>query len=307
MAYEKNKAKNGFRGRTGRPGDRQGNRPGPGARSFGRGDAARRTADPDKRRVERPESGEKEINENMVVGRNAVKELLASGRDIDKIYVQSGEREGSIIQLIGEAAGRKIPLAEVDRAKLDKMSGFARHQGIVAFAAEQNYSTLDDMLTLAAERGEAPLVVIADGILDPQNLGSLIRVAECTGAHGVLIPKRRAVGLTALVGRASAGAIEHLPVARVPNVTAAIEDLKERGFWIFAADMGGTPYYDSDFSGPVAIVLGSEGEGISRLVREKCDFVTSIPLHGKVQSMNVSTAAAVILAEAARQRDLKKE
>ena len=302
MAYDKNKPKNGFRVRNTRPGDR------PGARPFGRGDAARRsTADPDKRRAERPENGEKEINENLVVGRNAVKELLASGRDIDKIYVQNGEREGSIIQLIGEAAARKIPLAEVDRSKLDRISGFARHQGIVAFAAEQNYSTLDDMLALAAERGEAPLLVIADGILDPQNLGSLIRVAECTGAHGVLIPKRRAVGLTALVGRASAGAIEHLPVARVSNVTASIEDLKGRGFWIFAADMGGTPYYDSDFSGPVAIVLGSEGEGISRLAREKCDFVTSIPLHGKVQSMNVSTAAAVILAEAARQRDLKKE
>ena len=303
MAYEKK--------RTGKDGaNRQGNRKpyrgNPGKPGFNRAGAPKRPAHVEKRDV-RPETPEKEINENMVVGRNAVRELLASGRDIDKIYVQKGEREGSIIQLIGEASARKLPIAEVDRTKLDQMSGYARHQGIVAFAAEQNYATVDDMLALAEERGEAPLLVIADGILDPQNLGSLIRVAECTGAHGVLIPKRRAVGLTALVGRASAGAIEHLPVARVPNVTAAIEDLKQKGFWIFAADMGGTPYYASDFSGPVAIVLGSEGEGISRLVREKCDFVTSIPLHGKVQSMNVSTAAAVILAEAARQRDLKKE
>ena len=302
MAYEKNGRNNGggYRKNNARPGQR------PGAKPFPRrGDSPRRPEPADRQR--RPEPAEKEINENMVVGRNAVRELLAGGRDIDKIYVQKGELEGSILQLIGEASARKIPLAEVDRTKLDQMSGYARHQGIVAFAAEQNYKTVDDMLSLAAERGETPLVVIADGILDPQNLGSLIRVAECTGAHGVIIPKRRAVGLTALVGRASAGAIEYLPVARVPNVTAAIEDLKARGFWIFAADMDGTPYYKTDFSGPVAIVLGSEGEGISRLVREKCDFVTSIPLHGQVQSMNVSTAAAVILAEAARQRDLKKE
>ena len=303
MAYEKNGQKNGggYRQKNARQGQRPGAKPYP-----RRGDSPRRPEAAD-RRERRPEPVEKEINENMVVGRNAVRELLAGGRDIDKIYVQKGELEGSILQLIGEASARKIPLAEVDRTKLDQMSGYARHQGIVAFAAEQNYKTVDDMTALAAERGEAPMIVIADGILDPQNLGSLIRVAECTGAHGVIIPKRRAVGLTALVGRASAGAIEYLPVARVPNVTAAIEDLKARGFWIFAADMDGTPYYKTDFSGPVAIVLGSEGEGISRLAREKCDFVTSIPLHGQVQSMNVSTAAAVILAEAARQRDLKKE
>ena len=303
MAYEKRRSGKDGAAQKGnrRPYRGQGGKP-----AYPRDGAPRRQTPPD-RRDERQEPREKEINENMVVGRNAVRELLASGRDIDKIYVQKGEREGSIIQLIGEATARKLPIAEVDRAKLDQMSGYARHQGIVAFAAEQNYATLDDMLSLAAERGEAPLLVLADGILDPQNLGSLIRVAECTGAHGVLIPKRRAVGLTALVGRASAGAIEHLSVARVPNIASAIEELKEKGFWIFAADMGGTPYYESDFSGPVAIVLGSEGEGISRLVRERCDFVTSIPLHGKVQSMNVSTAAAVILAEAARQRDLKKE
>lgn len=303
MAYKKQRAgrDGGIRGKKTYPGERPGAKP-----SAGRGNAPRRPLPLDGVRV-RPETKEREINENMVVGRNAVRELLAGERDVDKIYIQKGEREGSILQLIGEAAARKIPLAEVDRAKLDQMSGYARHQGIVAFAAEQNYKTVDDMLALAAERGEEPLLVLADGILDPQNLGSLIRVAECTGAHGVLIPKRRAVGLTALVGRASAGAVEHLPVARVPNVTSAIEDLKKRGFWIFAADMGGTPYYQSDFSGRAAIVFGSEGEGISRLVREKCDFVTSIPLHGQVQSMNVSTAAAVILAEAARQRDLKKE
>ena len=301
MAYEKNRQKNGggFRQKTARQGGRPGARPFPGT--------SPRRPDPTDRRERSSDAPEREINENMVVGRNAVRELLAGGRDVDQIYIQKGELEGSILQLIGEASARKIPIAEVERTKLDQMSRYARHQGIVAFAAEQNYKTVDDMLSLAAERGEAPLLVLADGILDPQNLGSLIRVAECTGAHGVIIPKRRAVGLTALVGRASAGAIEYLPVARVTNITTAIEDLKERGFWIFAADMDGTPYYQTDFSGPAAIVLGSEGEGISRLVREKCDFVTSIPLHGQVQSMNVSTAAAVILAEAARQRELKKE
>ena len=165
-------------------------------------------------------------------------------------------------------------------------------------------NSMDDMLALAAERGEKPLVVLADGIEDPRNLGALLRVAECTGAHGVIVPKRRAVGLTALVAKTSAGAISHLPVARVTNLSVAIEDLKERGFWVYAADMDGKAYYETDLSGAVALVLGSEGEGVSRLVKEKCDFVVSIPLYGRVNSMNVTSAAAVILAEAARQRHL---
>ena len=245
-----------------------------------------------------------ESAESRIFGRNAVRELLASGRDIDKIYVSGGEREGSILRLIGEARERRIPIVECDRRRLDLLAAGGVHQGIVAVAAEVPYASIDDMLSLAEERGEKPLLVLADGIEDPRNLGALLRVAECAGAHGVIVPKRRAVGLTALVAKTSAGAISHLPVARVTNLAAAIEELKERGFWIYAADMDGDAYYDTDLSGSVALVLGSEGEGVSRLVKEKCDFTVSIPLYGRVNSMNVTSAAAVILSEAARQRHI---
>lgn len=241
-------------------------------------------------------------NEGVISGRNAVKELLSSGRDIDKIFVARGDREGSIVVLVSEALSRKIPLIEVDRKKLDALCGHNRHQGVVAFAAERSYASIDDMLALAAERGEAPLLVIADGIEDPHNLGALMRCAECAGAHGLIIPKRRSVGLTSVVAKASAGAIEHLPIARVTNLASTIDELKEKGFWLYAADMDGAPHYKTDLRGAAAIVLGSEGFGISRLVKEKCDFVVSIPLYGRVNSMNVSAAAAVILCEAARQR-----
>lgn len=241
---------------------------------------------------------------NLIFGRNAVRELLASGRDIDKIYLQRGEREGSVLRLIGEASARRIPMIELERRKLDELAAGGSHQGIIAVAAEHDYRTVEDMLALADERGEKPLIVIADGILDPQNLGALIRVAECAGAHGIIIPKRRAVGLTALVSKTSAGAIEYLPIARVTNLATTIEELKERGFWIYAADMDGAPYYETDLRASAAIVLGGEGEGVSRLVKEKCDFVVSIPLHGRVSSMNVTSAAAVLLCEAAKQRSL---
>ena len=241
---------------------------------------------------------------NLIFGRNAVRELLASGRDVDKIYLQKGEREGSVLRLIGEASARRIPMIELEKRKLDELAAGGAHQGIIAVAAEHDYRTVEDMLALAEERGEKPLLVIADGILDPQNLGALIRVAECAGAHGIIIPKRRAVGLTALVSKTSAGAIEYLPIARVTNLATTIEELKEKGFWIYAADMDGAPYFETDLRGAAAIVLGGEGEGVSRLVKEKCDFIVSIPLHGRVSSMNVTSAAAVVLCEAARQRSL---
>jgi len=242
------------------------------------------------------------INESVVSGRNAVKELLSSGRDIDKIYVQRGEREGSVRMLVGKANERKIPVIEVERAKLDAMSGGAFHQGIVASVAEQNYSTLDEIIEYAESLGEKPFVVVCDGVEDPHNLGAIIRSAECSGVHGVIIPKRRAVGLTPVVMKSSAGALEHMRVARVTNLPTLVDELKERGFWVYAADMGGEKYSEIDYSGSVALVLGSEGFGISRLVKEKCDFTASIPLYGKVNSMNVSCAAAVILTEIARQR-----
>jgi 23S rRNA (guanosine2251-2'-O)-methyltransferase len=242
-----------------------------------------------------------EINEGLVIGRNAVRELLKSGRAIDKIFVQRGDREGSIVVLVAEATQRHIPLVEVDKAKLDKMTGFATHQGIVAMAAEKEYCSVDDILKIAEERGEKPFIVIADGITDPHNLGALIRCAEGVGAHGLVIPKRRAVGLTPVVTRSSCGAIEHLAIAKVTNLASTIEDLKEKGVWIFAAEAGGDAYYDTDFKCACAIVLGSEGEGVSHLIKEKSDYITSIPMYGHVNSFNVSTAAAVILAEVARQ------
>ena len=246
---------------------------------------------------------EEELDETVVIGRNAVKELLLGGRDIDKLYITSGEREGSINQLLGIAAERGIPITECDRIRLDSIAKGGRHQGIIAIAAERNYSTVDEILERAREKGEPPFVVVCDGIEDPHNLGAIIRSAECVGAHGIIIPKRRAVGLTATVAKSSAGALEHMPVAKVTNIASAIDDLKEKGLWIYAADMDGSTYYKTDMKGAVALVLGSEGFGISRLVKEKCDFTLSIKLHGRVNSMNVSCAAAVILAEAARQRD----
>ncbi len=240
--------------------------------------------------------------ESAVSGRNAVKELISSGRDIDKIYVQRGEREGSVRMLIGKAKEQKIPIVEVDKGKLDSLSGGTNHQGIVAVPAEEKYFTLDEIIEYAESRGEEPFVVICDGVEDPHNLGAIIRSAECSGAHGVIIPKRRSVGLTAVVSKSSAGATAYMRVARVTNLSMLIDELKERGFWIYAADMGGDDYSAVDFSGKVAVVLGSEGFGISRLVKEKSDFVVSIPLYGRVNSLNVSCAAAVILTEVARQK-----
>ncbi len=235
-----------------------------------------------------------------VIGRNAVRELLRSDRSIDKLMVQKGERTGSIVVLVAEAIERGIPVLEVEKAKLDALSGYAPHQGVIALAAEKEYCSVEDILAIAKERGEAPLIVVCDGITDPYNLGAIIRCAECCGAHGLIIPKRRAVGLTPLVTKASAGAVEHLAVAKVSNIAATLETLKKAGVWTYAAEAGGESLYDTDLSGPVAIVLGSEGNGVSQLVKKTCDAIVSIPMYGKVNSFNVSTAAAILLAETAR-------
>ena len=250
---------------------------------------------------ERYNREDEEENSGLVIGRNAVRELLKSGRAIDKLLVSRGDREGSIVVLVAEAIERGIPVVEVDRAKLDSMSGISQHQGIIAMAAQKEYSSVEDILKIAEERGEKPLIVISDGITDPYNLGALIRCAEGVGAHGLIIPKRRASGLTPLVSKASAGAIEHLAVAKVANIAQTIEELKKNNIWIYSAEAGGKAYYETDFTGGCAIVFGSEGEGVSKLVKERSDFITSIPMYGKVNSFNVSTAAAVILAEASRQ------
>ena len=236
-----------------------------------------------------------------VIGRNAVRELLRSNRAIDKLLVQKGERTGSIVVLVAQAIEAGIPVIETDKNKLDALAGFAPHQGVIAFAAEKEYCSVEDILAIAKERGEAPLIVICDGITDPYNLGAIIRCAECCGAHGLIIPKRRAAGLTPLVTKASAGAIEHLAVAKVSNIASTVEALKEQGVWVYAAEAGGESIYSTDFSGPCAIVMGSEGGGVSQLVTKLCDATVSIPMYGKVNSFNVSTAAAILLAEIARQ------
>ncbi len=252
-------------------------------------------------RINKNTYDEEHIGEGLIVGRNAVRELLKTERTVDKILVQKGEREGSIVVLVAQAIERHIPVVETEKAKLDKITNFAVHQGIVAMAAEKEYCSVDDILNIAAERGEKPFIVIADGITDPHNLGALIRCAEGVGAHGLIIPKRRAVGLTPAVSKASCGAIEHLAVAKVTNIAATVESLKEKGIWVFSAEAGGDAYYNTDFNCPCAIVLGSEGDGVSKIVKDKSDYITSIPMYGKVNSFNVSTAAAIILAEVSKQ------
>ena len=246
-----------------------------------------------------------EENTGLVIGRNAIRELLKSDREIDKLLVQSGAREGSVVVLVAQAIEKGIPVIETEKSKLDEISGFAHHQGVIAMASEKNYCSVEDILEIAKQRDEAPLIVIADGITDPYNLGALIRCAEGTGAHGVIISKRRAVGLTPVVSKSSAGAIEHMAIAKVSNISATIRLLKEKGVWVFAAESGGKPYYETDFKGPCALVFGSEGNGVSNIVKENCDMLTSIPMYGKVNSFNVSTAASVILCEAARQNRVK--
>ncbi|MBQ4112911.1 MAG: 23S rRNA (guanosine(2251)-2'-O)-methyltransferase RlmB [Clostridia bacterium] len=255
----------------------------------------RNTSDPE------TEGGFEDVALGTVIGRNAVRELLRSDRTVDKLLVRRGDREGSIVVLVAEAVEKGIPVVEVDKAKLDSLAGFVPHQGVIAMVAQKEYCTVEDILAIAEERGEKPFIVIADGITDPYNLGALIRCAEGCGAHGLIIPRRRAVGLTALVAKSSAGAMEHLAVAKVANIHQTILDLQKAGVWVYAAEAGGASHYDTNFKGPCALVMGSEGDGVSRVVKETCDGVVSIPMYGHVNSFNVSTAAAVILAEIARQ------
>ncbi len=246
----------------------------------------------------RQQSREYERRENVVVGRNAVRELLASDTPVDKILVSG--REGSVVAIIAEAKKRGVPVIDSDAAALYRLSGGENHQGIAAYVAEKAYSTIEEILETAAERGEKPLLVVCDGIEDPHNLGAVIRCAECAGAHGVIIPERRACGLTPAVSKASAGAILHMKIARVGNIEQTIEKLKGSGVWTFAAEAGGVDFYEADFNVPCAIVLGGEDSGVRRLVKERCDFTVSIPMYGHVNSLNVSTAASVLLCRAAR-------
>ncbi|OUN20950.1 23S rRNA (guanosine(2251)-2'-O)-methyltransferase RlmB [Pseudoflavonifractor sp. An85] len=241
--------------------------------------------------------------DGIIEGRNAVIEALRAGTAVDKIYIAKGETDATLGHIASTARNKGIVVVEADRRKLDAMSATHSHQGVIAVAAVREYASVADILQAARDKGEAPLVVVCDELSDPHNLGAVIRTAEAAGAHGVIIPKRRSAGLTAIVAKTSAGAVSYLPVARVANLTALLKELKEEGLWVFgtAAD-GATSLYQADLKGPAAIVIGSEGDGMSRLVREQCDFLVSIPMRGQVNSLNASAAAAVVLYEAVRQR-----
>ena len=241
--------------------------------------------------------------DGLIEGRNAVIEALRSGETIDKIYLAKGETDKTLGHIASRAREKGIVVVEADRRKLDGMSRTHAHQGVIALAAMREYVSVQSLLDAAAEKGEAPLLVVCDEISDPHNLGAILRTAECAGAHGVIIPKRRSAGLTAIVGKTSAGAVSYMPVARVSNLPATLEELKKKGVWVYGtAAEGTTSLYDADLKGPAAIVIGSEGSGMGRLVREKCDFLVSIPMKGHISSLNASAAAAILLYEAVRRR-----
>ncbi len=240
--------------------------------------------------------------ELLIEGRNAVSEAIRSGKNIDKIYVAKDAKDQTVQQLIREAKDKKIPVSFVGKDKLDEMSTTGKHQGVLAQSTAYTYAEVEDMLEVARERGEAPFLILLDGIEDPHNLGAIMRTAYLAGAHGVIIPKNRAVGLTATVARTSAGAINYLPVARVTNLKATMETLKKQGMWFVCADMGGTTLYDLNLTGSIGLVIGSEGDGVSRLVREHCDMIASIPMAGQLDSLNASVATGVLAYEIVRQR-----
>lgn len=241
--------------------------------------------------------------DGIIEGRNAVIEALRAGVNVDKIYIARGETDSALGHIASTARGKGIVVVEADRRKLDGMSRTHSHQGVIALAAVREYASVDDILNAAREKGEPPLIVVCDELSDPHNLGAVIRTAECAGAHGVIIPKRRSAGLTAIVAKTSAGAVAHVPVARVPNLPSLLKELKEQGVWIFgSAAAGDKTLYEADLKGPAAIVIGSEGDGMGRLVSETCDFRVSIPMRGKLNSLNASAAAAILLYEAVRQR-----
>ncbi len=248
---------------------------------------------------------ENQLQNDVIEGRNAVIEALRAGRAIDKIYIAKGDVDKTLGHIASKGREKGIVVVECDRRKLDFMSQTHAHQGVIALAAVREYCSIDDIFALADERGEKPFIIVCDEISDGHNLGAIIRSAECAGAHGIIIPKRRSAGLTAVVDKASAGAAEHMLIARVANLPAAIKDLKSRGLWVYgtAAD-GQNDLWHTDFSGAVALVIGSEGDGMGRLVKENCDFVVSLPMKGQVSSLNASNAAAITMYEILRQRSM---
>ena len=245
---------------------------------------------------------EKRTNENMIEGRNAVLEAFRSGKTVDKLYVQDGCKDGPVQTILREARKQDTIVQFVGKERLSQLSETGKHQGVIASVASYAYSTVEEMLALAKERGEDPFLILLDNIEDPHNLGAIIRTANLAGAHGVIIPKRRAAGLTAVVAKTSAGALHYTPVAKVTNLVKTMEELKEQGLWFVCADMDGERMYDLNLKGPIGLVIGSEGEGVGRLVRETCDFVASIPMKGQISSLNASLAAGVLAYEIVRQR-----
>ena len=241
--------------------------------------------------------------EDKIIGRNPVLEAIKANREIEKIFIKKGGAEGSIVSIIKKAKEAGIIVTEVDKQKLDSMAEGGNHQGIIALAAVCEYVSVKDILDAAREKGKPPFVIICDKITDPHNLGSIIRSANCVGADVIIIPKRNSVGLNSVVAKTAAGAIEYTPVARVTNIARTIDELKDEGLWIAGADMDGSKMYQTDLKGAIGLVIGSEGEGISRLVKEKCDFIVSIPMYGDINSLNASVAAAVLMYEISRQRE----
>lgn len=249
---------------------------------------------------DRPRENEKDI----IFGRNSVAEAIKAGRPIDSVFVARGERSGSVPKILADAKKQDIPIKEADRKKLDYMCGHGNHQGIIAVGAVKQYSSVEDIFARAEEKGEPPFIVVCDEIEDPHNLGAIIRTAEAAGAHGIIVPKRRSAPLSYTVAKTSAGAVEFMHVARVTNIPQTLEDLKKRGVWIYCADMDGEAFYNADLKGPVALVVGSEGNGVGRLVKEKCDVILSMPMKGNINSLNASVAAGILMYEISKQRDI---
>lgn len=249
------------------------------------------------------QSNERENEKDVIFGRNSVAEAIKSGRPLDSIMVARGDRSGSIPKIVADAKKAGIVIKEVDAKKLDFICGHNNHQGIAAMGAVKEYSSIEDIFATAEERDEPPFIIICDEIEDPHNLGAIIRTAEAAGAHGVIIPKRRSASLSFTVAKTSAGAVEFMHVARVTNIPQTIDELKKRGVWVYCADMDGEPFYKSNLKGAIALVIGSEGNGVGRLVKEKCDVTLSMPMKGKINSLNASVAAGILMYEVSRQRD----
>ncbi|MBQ4104397.1 MAG: 23S rRNA (guanosine(2251)-2'-O)-methyltransferase RlmB [Clostridia bacterium] len=249
------------------------------------------------------QNNERENEKDVIFGRNSVAEAIKSGRPLDSVMVARGDRSGSIPKIVADAKKAGIVIKEVDPKKLDFVCGHNNHQGIAAFGAVKEYSSVEDIFATAEERNEPPFIIICDEIEDPHNLGAIIRTAEAAGAHGVIIPKRRSASLSFTVAKTSAGAVEFMHVARVTNIPQTIDELKKRGVWVYCADMDGEPFYKSNLKGAIALVIGSEGNGVGRLVKEKCDVTLSMPMKGKINSLNASVAAGILMYEVSRQRD----